>query len=46
VFGPNCSAGGSCDGSQYLMFWIIDNSSVGAFSPQQAQIVRANPVVR
>jgi hypothetical protein len=44
--GPNCNKGGSCDGSQFLMFWLIDNTSIGNFSAQQAQIVRANPVVQ
>jgi hypothetical protein len=42
----DCNKGGSCDGSQFLMFWLIDNGSIGNFSAQQAQIVRANPVVR
>jgi hypothetical protein len=46
VLGTDCTRGGSCDGSQDLMFWLIDKTSVGAFSPQQGRIVRANPVVR
>src|SRR5438105_929712 len=46
VTGADCNKGGSCDGSQYLMFWLIDPASAGTFSAQQAQIVRANPVVR
>ncbi|MFL5291500.1 MAG: hypothetical protein ACJ79U_08275 [Myxococcales bacterium] len=46
MFGPFCNKGGSCDGSQFLMFWLIDQTSVGAFSSQQGRIVRANPVVR
>ena len=41
----DCNKGGSCDGSQFLMFWLFDATSLGQFSAQQAQIVRANPVV-
>jgi len=44
VLGTDCNKGGTCDGSQYLMFWIIDDTSFGDVSPQQGQIVRANPV--
>jgi hypothetical protein len=45
VFGSDCNTV-TCEGAQYLMFWIIDSNSVGNVSAQQAQIVRANPVVR
>jgi hypothetical protein len=45
VTGPDYNKGGSCDGAQYLMFWLIDSTSVGNVSPQQGQIVRTNPVV-
>jgi len=34
-----------CGGSDLLMFWILDNGSVGRFSPEQAAMVRANPLV-
>jgi hypothetical protein len=46
VTGTDCNKGGSCDGSQYLMFWLIDQTSLGDFSLEQGQVVRANPVVR
>jgi len=48
VLGTDCNKGvaTSCDGAQYLMFWIIDSASKGTFSTQQGQIVRANPLVQ
>jgi hypothetical protein len=36
-----------CSGGKNLMFWAVDPAvSVGTLSPQQAQIVRASPLVR
>ncbi|HSB20918.1 MAG TPA: hypothetical protein VLD85_12975 [Anaeromyxobacteraceae bacterium] len=36
-----------CSGAKNLMFWAVDAAvSVGYLSPQQAQIVRASPLVR
>ena len=46
VTGTSCNKGGACDGAQYLMFWLIDQTSVGSVSTQQGQVVRANPVVQ
>ena len=46
VIGSDCNKGGQCDGSQYLMFWLIDETSVGNFSAQQGHVVRDNPVVQ
>jgi len=43
IVGSDCNKGGVCDGSQYLMFWLVDDTSFGDFSPQEGQIVRANP---
>ena len=45
VTGTDCNKGGACDGSQFLMFWLLDDSSFGTFSPQQGQVVRGNPAV-
>ena len=36
----------SCQGADSLMFWVIDQTSVGIFSAQQAAVMRANPVVQ
>jgi len=37
----------ACQGSDNLMFWQINpRVSVGVVSPQQAQVMRANPLVR
>jgi hypothetical protein len=48
VLGTDCNkgVGSSCDGGQYLMFWILDTTSLGQISAQQAKIMRANPLVR
>jgi hypothetical protein len=35
-----------CGGGDNLMFWLVGPESVGALSPQQGQVMRANPVVR
>jgi hypothetical protein len=46
VQSTSCSgANQECGGASLLMFWILDSSSVGNFSPQQAAVVRANPLV-
>jgi hypothetical protein len=42
----NCRKSSSCGGADSLMFWLLQTSSVGNFSAQQAAVVRANPVVR
>jgi len=39
--GPN-----TCGGADYLMFWSVSDSSRGVISPQEAQVMRANPLVR
>jgi hypothetical protein len=45
VFGPSCNTA-TCKGAEYLMFWVIDNvASVGNITTEQAQIMRANPLV-
>jgi len=38
-----CSTGGSCSGGENLMFWLTGGTAI---SPQQAQVMRANPLVR
>jgi hypothetical protein len=35
-----------CGGGENLMFWLLRPESNGALSPQQGQVMRANPVVR
>ncbi|HEY2028684.1 MAG TPA: hypothetical protein VGH20_05700 [Myxococcales bacterium] len=39
--GPNI-----CGGADYLMFWLVSGASRGVISPQEAQVMRANPIVR
>jgi hypothetical protein len=46
--GADCNKGSfvpQCDGSEYLMFWLIDPSSIGNVSSHQSQVMRLNPVV-
>ncbi|HYZ90656.1 MAG TPA: hypothetical protein VE620_15275 [Myxococcales bacterium] len=35
-----------CGGGDNLMFWLLGAASVGKLSPQQGQVMRANPIVR
>ncbi len=35
-----------CAGANHLMFWVIDETSVGHFSAEQSAVVRANPLVQ
>jgi hypothetical protein len=35
-----------CGGGTNLMFWIVAGESTGTLTPQQGQVMRANPVVR
>jgi len=48
LLGTNCNKapGTGCEGAEDLMFWIIDGASIGNLSPQQGQIMRANPLVQ
>ena len=44
-----CVSGASvpqCGGGDNLMFWLLGDHSAAAVSPQQGQVMRANPVVR
>jgi hypothetical protein len=34
-----------CGGANLLMFWILTTSSTGAISPQEAAVMRANPLI-
>jgi hypothetical protein len=37
----------TCGGGENLMFWLLDQRvSRGTLSPQQGQIIRANPLVQ
>jgi hypothetical protein len=46
LFGNYCrSAGSTCSGAQSLMFWTLDEQSVGTLTTQQGQVVRSNPIV-
>jgi hypothetical protein len=41
-----CSgASQQCGGANLMMFWILTNSSTGAISPQEAAIMRGNPLI-
>jgi hypothetical protein len=45
----DCSQGtATCGGADNLMFWSVERSvrSQGHLSPQQGQLIRANPVVQ
>jgi hypothetical protein len=49
MVGSDCNKGPfvpQCDGSQLLMFWLIDRTSVGNVSSHQSQVMRLNPLVR
>jgi hypothetical protein len=48
LYGDTCTQAGKadCGGGDLLMFWVIDNHSVGNISPQQGQVVRSNVVVQ
>jgi hypothetical protein len=46
VTGPACTRSESCGGGKNLMFWLLDSTSAGIVSPQQAEVIRANPLVR
>jgi hypothetical protein len=44
-----CVSGASvpqCGGGDNLMFWLLGDHSAAAVSPQQGQVMRANPAVR
>jgi hypothetical protein len=46
VTGPACTRSETCGGGKNLMFWLLDSTSAGIVSPQQAEVIRANPLVR
>lgn len=47
VSAKDCSKGGSCGGGDNLMFWQISPTyQKGFFSRDQAEVMRANPLVR
>jgi hypothetical protein len=54
VTNDRCVASESCGGGRNLMFWLLDDGdypsrdavSTGELSPDQAQLMRLNPVVR
>ena len=35
-----------CGGGDNMMFWLLRPENKGALTPQQGQVMRANPVVR
>jgi hypothetical protein len=47
LYGAQCSSTtkSDCGGADLLMFWVIDNLSVGNVSAQEGQLARANPAV-
>jgi hypothetical protein len=40
-----CRANTICAGGDNLMFWLIDNGSVGLLTSEQGRIMRANPAI-
>jgi hypothetical protein len=47
--GADCNKGPlvpQCDGSEFLMYWLIDRTSLGNISSHQSQVMRKNPLVR
>ena len=44
--GRDCVASASCGGGDDLMFWVISSASAGTISAEQAQVMRASPVVQ
>ena len=47
VTGADCLRSlSSCGGGRNLMFWLLGGVSTGTVSPDQARVVRANPLVR
>jgi hypothetical protein len=46
VFASTCAGQNQeCGGANLLMFWILEATSSGHFTPEQAAVVRANPLV-
>jgi len=46
VFSSACSQSTQeCGGANLLMFWVIETSSKGKITPEQAAVMRANPLV-
>jgi hypothetical protein len=44
--GPDCLKGSTvCGGGDNLMFWELNDSSTGALTAEQSQVILANPVV-
>jgi hypothetical protein len=41
-----CTVSQTCGGGDDLMFWILDSGSLGTVLPEQAQVMRANPLVQ
>jgi hypothetical protein len=48
MFNRNCvsTTSSQCGGGDNLMFWFLDVESRGKVSPQQGQVMRANPMIR
>ncbi|HWE25676.1 MAG TPA: hypothetical protein VG496_17190 [Myxococcales bacterium] len=45
-FCVSASTAPECGGGTNLMFWLVGPESTGTLTPQQGQVMRANPVVR
>ncbi len=46
MLGKDCNRSPSCGGADNLMFWIVESSSLGRLTPDQGEVLRANPIVR
>ncbi len=44
--GKDCTQSDRCGGGDGLMFWLIDTEARGTLTPEQGEVVRANPLAR
>ncbi len=42
----DCTKSTTCGGGDNLMFWLLDASSQGSLTPEQGEVMRANPAVQ
>jgi hypothetical protein len=41
-----CTRSASCGGGDDLMFWILEQGSLGTLTSQQQRVIRANPLIQ
>jgi hypothetical protein len=44
MLGKDCTQSAQCGGGDDLMFWLIDTEAKGALTPEQGEVIRANPL--